>query len=245
MKTKDGYCYLWHEGAGGTSANDYASVICAFIKEHVERDVEAGQKIIIYSDGCTSQNRNSTLANALLNICIESEIMIEQKFLEKGHTQMEADSIHSTIERKLRHTNINVPADYVAICRNAHRNPRPYTIYYLEHGFFKNFSKLTFVKSLRPGKKVGDPQVTDIRALRYSPDGSIAYKLRHSEEYQELSFNRIPKNTRQQLFCPFGELPTLYNAPLPVKKEKYSHLQFLKSSLLADYHLFYDTLPHN
>nr|CAH7754512.1 unnamed protein product [Callosobruchus chinensis] len=167
----------------------------------------------------------------------------EKKFLEKGHTQIEADSIHSTIERKLRHTNINVPADYVAICRNARRNPRPYTVYYLEHGFFKNFSKLTFVKSLRPGKKVGDPQVTDIRALRYSPDGSIAYKLRHSEEYQELSFN--PKNTRQQLFCPFGELPTLYNAPLPVKEEKYSHLQFLKSSLLADYHLFYDTLPHN
>ncbi|CAH1113859.1 unnamed protein product [Psylliodes chrysocephalus] len=117
-----------------------------FLKDHIERDIEAEQKIIMYSDGCTSQNRNSTLANALLNLCMDSKMTIEQKFLEKGHTQMEADSMHSTIERKLCHTNINVPADYVEICRNARKNPRSYTVHYLDHGFFKDFSNLLFVK---------------------------------------------------------------------------------------------------
>lgn len=109
MKTKDGYCYLWHEAAGGSSANDYTSIIYSFLKDHVTKDLD--QKIIIYSNGCTSQNSNSTLASALLNLCMESEITIEQKFLEKRHTQMEADSMHSTIERKLRHNNISVPAE--------------------------------------------------------------------------------------------------------------------------------------
>lgn len=68
LKTKDGYCYIWHESAGGVTANDYASIICQFIKDHVKNDLQPGQNIILYSDGCTSQNRNSILANSLINL---------------------------------------------------------------------------------------------------------------------------------------------------------------------------------
>ncbi|XP_071054382.1 uncharacterized protein [Onthophagus taurus] len=88
---------------------------------------------------CTSQNRNSTLANALINLSMTLEITIEQKYLEKGHTQMEADSMHSTIERRMRHTDINVPADYVNICLKA-REKQPYKVFYLDYTFFKDFS---------------------------------------------------------------------------------------------------------
>ncbi|CAG9814304.1 unnamed protein product [Phaedon cochleariae] len=191
------------------------------------------------------KNRNSTLANALLNLSMVSKITIEQKFLERGHTQVEADSIHSTIERKLRHTNISVPADYVAICRSARRYPRPYTVYYLGHGFFKDFSKLSFLKSLRPGKRVGDPHVTDIRSLKYTPDGTIGYKLRHSENYMDLQFSRVSKKTRLEQCCPFSELTALYDDPLAIKKEKFLHLQALKMSIPADYHNFYDNLSYH
>lgn len=156
---------------------------------------------------------------------------------------MEADSMHSVIERKIRHTNINVPADYVGICMQAREKPRPYQVYYLDHGFFKNFKKLQFLTSLRPGKKVGDPLVTDIRALKYSPDGCLFYKLRHPEDYLDFEY-RLPRNKRENLACALDSLPSLYETSIPIKKEKYMHLQFLKKSLQSDYHSFYDNLPY-
>lgn len=170
MKTKDAYCYIWHESAGGVSSNDYSSIICSFLKEFVIETLNPDQHIIIYSDGCTSQNRNSNLSNALLNVAMYYKVTIEQKFLEKGHTQMEADSIHSTIEQRLRRTNINVPADYVGICLTARKNPSPYHVKYLDYTFFLNFGELKFLTSLRPGRRAGDPVVTDIRALQYLPN---------------------------------------------------------------------------
>ena len=123
MKTKDGYCFIWHESSGGVSANDYLSIICQFLESSVIPSMTTGQKIILFSDGCTSQNRNAVLANSLLNLSMIHHVIIEQNYLEKGHTQMEADSMHATIERKLHNRVINVPADYVGICLHAREKP--------------------------------------------------------------------------------------------------------------------------
>lgn len=43
--------------------------------------------IIIYSNGCRYQNRYTVLSNALLKLSIDNNVIIEQKFLIKGHTQ--------------------------------------------------------------------------------------------------------------------------------------------------------------
>lgn len=238
MKTKDAYCFIWHEAAGGVTANIYATIICYFIKDCILKTVKPNESIILWSDGCTSQNRNSTLANALLNMAVHYHIQIEQKFLEKGHTQMEADSIHSAIERKLKKTDINVPADYVGVCLQAREHPRPYIVKYLDYSFFKNFDDINFLKSLRPGRKVGDPVVTDIRAIKYLPDERILYKLRHPEEYCPLEYRHVPKPAS----CSFEDLPSMYQGPIAIKSDKFEHLQILKMSLLPDYHKFYDEL---
>lgn len=240
MKTKDGFCFIWHEAAGGVTANEYASILSFFIENYVLDTLKNDQKIIFWSDGCTSQNRNSTISNALINVAMKHKLEIEQKYLEKGHTQMEADSMHSTIERKLRNKSINVPADYVGVCLQARKIPQPYHVKYLDYSFFKNFSQLQFLRSLRPGRRVGDPVVTDIRALKYTSDGSVAYKLRHTENYTAMEY-RNKKNINECFN--YGELPQLYERPLPIKKSKYDHLQSLKASLEKDYHEFYNNLP--
>lgn len=85
VTTKARYCYIWHESFGGVSApqNSY-SIICQFINDY--GTVKPGQTLILYSNGCKSQNRNATLANALINMLITLNITIEQKYLEKGRT---------------------------------------------------------------------------------------------------------------------------------------------------------------
>jgi hypothetical protein len=71
------------------------------------------------SDGCTYQNRNITLSNTLLKAAHDRNITIFQKYLEKGHTQMEVDSVHSVIERKLKNKPIYVPVNYIDIFEGA------------------------------------------------------------------------------------------------------------------------------
>lgn len=128
-----------------------------------------------------SLNNVVTLANGLLNLSILTGVTILQKFLQRGHTQMEVDSMHSTIERKIRNKKINVPADYVSICKSV-CTKSPYTVEYLSHNFFKSFISLQYCKSIRPGNKKGDPVVTNIKALMYEPQKQINYKLGFSED---------------------------------------------------------------
>lgn len=165
-------------------------------------------------------------------------VTVIQKYLQKGHTQMEVDSMHSCIEKKVRNYKVNVPADYAYLCKIARRDPRPYNVEYLTHDFFRKFESLKFYSSIRPGKSVGDATVTNIKALKYQ-DSQIQYKLRHSEDWQVLCqrFKRLPP-------CHLRDLPVLYKERRKVKTEKYQHLQALKQSLLEDYHSFYDNIPH-
>lgn len=67
--------------------------------------------IVIYSDGCTAQNRNCVLVNALLYLSEKRSIFITQKFLVKGHTKMECDHVHSTIEMALKNKEMYDPYD--------------------------------------------------------------------------------------------------------------------------------------
>ncbi|KAJ8891765.1 hypothetical protein PR048_004318 [Dryococelus australis] len=50
---------------------------------------ESPRVIIIWTNGCDYQNRNKVLSNALLNLPTEKNFSIHQKYLLKGHTQME------------------------------------------------------------------------------------------------------------------------------------------------------------
>lgn len=71
------------------------------------------------------------MANALLNFSMKNDIPVYQKYLEVGHTQMECDSVHALIERKLRNRQIYLPSDYVRISREA-RKKMPYECFDLE-----------------------------------------------------------------------------------------------------------------
>ena len=230
-------CYFWHEGEGNLTADSFASCITDTLMNLIEENNNV-KEIILFSDGCGYQNRNSTLANTLLLFSTKYNITITQKYLERGHTQMEADSVHSTIERILRKKDIYSPHNYVNYISLA-RPSQPYRVKYVENDFFKSYSSLKYYDSIRPGKKVGDPHVNDIRVLQYTPSGNILYKLSFDDVFQE-----IPK--RRNFVCPKANdvVESLHSGPLQIKKTKYDHLQQLKDVVPKDYHSFYDNLLH-
>lgn len=231
--TRQCTCYWFTETAADLTASTFAS----FVIDYLERHCLPKQKpIIIFSDGCTYQNRNAILANALLNFSAKHNIGITQKFLEPGHTQMECDSVHSAIERKLTNREIHLPSDYVSATKEA-RASSPYETIFVDHLFVKNYADAsTWVyKSIRPGRKAGDPTVTDIRAILY--DKELKVKLHFDQEWISL-----PQRNKRNYFE--GTYPPLYTSLIPISTTKYRHLQDLKQVLPSDCHQFYDTLPH-
>lgn len=229
-------CYVWHESQGGLTANEFSSCVVDYLSEHDEYD-----EFILWSDGCSYQNRNAILSGALLNFAVDKRKIVTQKYLERGHTQMEIDSAHSVIERKLKNKEIYCPAEYVSIIKSARKNPSPYDVKYLDYKFFKNYASLGLVSSIRPGSKAGDPTVNEIRCIRYHPDGNVEFKLSHDDAWSVLPIGRRSQRLSKESE---KDIPSLYRHPLKVKLQKWKHLQDLKSVIPEDYHSFYDTLPH-
>ena len=91
--------------------------------------------LIIWSDGCTYQNKCSNLSSALLSFAVGNNITIYHKYLEVGHTHMEVDSVHATIERTKKNQDIKLPTDYINVTTSA-RKRNPYKDKYLDYNFF-------------------------------------------------------------------------------------------------------------
>ncbi|KAK7504088.1 hypothetical protein BaRGS_00004820 [Batillaria attramentaria] len=146
-------------------------------------------------------------------------------------------TVHSAIERKLLNCQIYWPAEYIEVITSARTKPEPYHVKNLTFEFFLDFSKLSFCKTIRPGRRPGDPQVTDIRALKYGTDGIIQYKLHHSDEWSPLPSRNSNRNAPVTI-------PKMYSQPIPIKKTKFEDLQQLKEVIPREYHTFYDQPPH-
>lgn len=236
LATNEVACYVWHEGEGELNANVFTScVVHYFVSE-----LGCNKDIAIYSDGCGSQNRNVTLSNALSALARDKGITITQNYLEKGHTQMECDSVHSVIERKKKNREICTPAQYVQLIQEA-RPTSPYKVHYVSHNFFKDFSELRMYASIRPGRKAGDPTVTDLRCLKYLPTEEIQWRLQYTDDWHQQLPSRRASSTAS-VPCSLEQLQPLYHSSLKIKKDKFKDLQFLKQVILSDYHSFFDNL---
>jgi hypothetical protein len=151
-KLNDGHVtlYVWHEGDGGVTCNEFTSCVTDYIKK-LPRSVN---RCILISDGCAYQNRNKVLSSSLRDLSFDREIEIEQLYLERGHTMMECDSVHSTLEQIFKSTSIYAPADYIFLMKNV-RPKQPYDVVQVDYKFFYKYDNLsTNMTSIKPSKKV-------------------------------------------------------------------------------------------
>ncbi|ESO99651.1 hypothetical protein LOTGIDRAFT_173659 [Lottia gigantea] len=153
------------------------------------------------------------MANMLLLLCNKYGIKITQKYLERGHTQMECDSIHAVIEKTVGKKPIYVPQNYVDKICEARVKPFAYRVEVVNYAFFKDYSSLGYYSSIRPGIKVGDPVVTNLRVLKYS-GALIRYKNGYSDDLHDL-----PRRSKQKDPDPSDEPLILHNSAIPIKEE--------------------------
>lgn len=166
--------------------------------------------------------------------CMTSAARPRKQFLKKSWKKVTRKWNVNACERALRDKKIYVPSNYKTYIEEA-RPKQPYKVEYVKHDFFKSYNDLTYYSTMRPGHKVGDPVVTDIRQLRYT-DRSLEYKL----DYCESDFLPLPQRCGENT----GLVRRKYAETPRIKKSKYDDLQALKAVLPQDCHAFYDGLPH-
>ena len=94
LDNKEGYCYCWDECNGTLSSESFAWLQYNHFKTYLKAHPDI-KHLIVWSDGCGYQNRCATVSNAHFHLAKEFNVLIEQKYLVSGHTQMECDSMQS------------------------------------------------------------------------------------------------------------------------------------------------------
>lgn len=134
-----------------------------------------------------------------------------------GHTQLECDSDLARIERKKNNKEFDVSADFVKIIKEAKLGTDKYNVKYV----LKKYS------SIRPGKKIGDPCVIDIRSLKYSSSNTLNYKLCFDDWWKD----HPQCQNRSVINMTSGPL---YLAPIPLQTRKYRDLLSLQNIIPKD-----------
>lgn len=204
----------------------------------------------MFSDCCAGQNRNSIVASMLHQIILKTKIeVIDLKFLEPGHTHMECDSMHATIETASEYAKIFIPTDWVNVIRLAKKGGQPYDVNILSYKDFFDYKTFKDSNYFFPSKSENgmDLNWKEVRWLRFqkaNPDTLFFKNEFWEEEFESVNIKKRKGRKGNSDF----QLRPIYNSTLPIDEKKYSDLQFLchgkDHTVPSIYHNFYDSLPH-
>lgn len=144
-RTKKGYCAVWPESLIGRSGNEMASAVHRLLKVILVDHPEC-RHLILWSDSCVPQNRNSIMAYSLqflLDLCPQL-CTITQRFCEPGHSSIQdVDNLHNIIGRFLTDDlDIHSPISLVRFLNTLKPNGKPMYIHNMVKEDFLDFNAL-------------------------------------------------------------------------------------------------------
>lgn len=139
--TADGYCYLFDETNGVKGCNEVATCLLDYMENKLPASVT---HLTTYSDTCAAQNRNSYFISMMIMALNRHPTLqqIDVRYLESGHTYLECDSMHATIERRLKKRKVYTPEQMEIIFQDARITPCPYKVKVMEFSDFLNFKSV-------------------------------------------------------------------------------------------------------
>lgn len=237
--SKIGTCYMWHEAIAGRGSIEVSSCLLNFIKFHAERGIK---EFRFWSDNCAGQNRNRIVFSLYMYVAKKLGVTVTHRFLEKGHTQNEGDSVHATVERYSKHKTVWVPAEWYCLVRWAKSEDDPYVVKEIRQEDIFDFKALLANKNWTKNSKNEKVSWKSIREVKVSAgqNDRIDYKYDFDEEPQTIVVLRSGTRNKKRLENDF-ELKQAYQGPLPISKEKYKDLTDLcRGGIIPErYHDFY------
>lgn len=133
MNYLTGYCYMWDDSLTGTGSCEVTSCLYQFMQSN-----KTAKKFYFFSDNCQGQNKNRIVYAFYNWYASKFNVSINHTFLVTGHTQNEADSVHSRIEKSVKKQLIYEPNQYYDVTRKACKK-NPYNVIEMQLNEFKNF----------------------------------------------------------------------------------------------------------
>lgn len=195
----EAYCFVWTEANGKKGSAEIGTILAHYLRECIPENVT---EVSLFSDTCGGQNRNQFIAALLLWVVNHKENLqiIEHKFLESGHSYMEVDSMHSSIESAKKHRDVYCLQDWINIFKDARSKEtyvkgtkkvkkNRYNVTQFKYADFKDLKQLANTVILNrttntEGQKV---QWLKIKRMRYiKGDLKIYYNYDMSENFKQI-----------------------------------------------------------
>ncbi|KAK3913144.1 putative 2-phosphosulfolactate phosphatase [Frankliniella fusca] len=232
-----GQCYVWDQTEARKGSAEITSMLWSFIQMKVAAGIE---EFRIYSDNCSAQNKNQFLFSMYVMASIRFNIKITHCYLEVGHTHVEVDSVHATIENSVKNTDIFVPSQWYTAMRLAKKKPPPYVVKEMTQNEIFDFRPLA---SYQSWEKLKTSQFKEIFICGSEP-GIIKYKTEYDQEFTTVNImKKTPGRPANWKTIP---LKKRHTAKIPLRPNELADLQALcrSGAIPSAYHKYYlETLP--
>nr|CAH7758215.1 unnamed protein product [Callosobruchus chinensis] len=242
--TKDGISYIWDETHGSKGSSEVGTCLFKYLQS-LPATVE---HIATFSDTCGGQNRNKFVSAAMLYSVnkLPNLKTIDLKFMESGHSYLEADSMHATIERARRHKKFTIHVNVSA----SRLKPRPYLVHHLKYQDFFDLQQLVdcIVHNTTlncDGEKVSWIRIKWLRFEKCHPN-IIQYKYDLSADFfHKIDVTSSKRRSGRKRGWDSLDLKQKYNNRLPISDKKKDDLLYLlnKETIPTDYADFINNLP--
>ena len=247
ITTKETVCNMWWETIAKRGSCEIASCLLDYNK-----NIGSIDELVYYSDSCTGQQRNLPFSGMCLYSVVNHPIKkITHNYFERGHSQMEGDSVHATIERSTRHSDMFSPSDWMVGVRNAKVNPPRYVVRELENKDVLDFKEFTdnCVSNRNRAEDGTKVKWNDIHSFQYRKEEptKIFFKYEISQpEYNSIDIQSGRNRGAKLKSIKNYHLKQLYSSLVPISDAKYKDLMTLckKNVIPHIHHRFYSDLPH-
>ncbi|KAK3907355.1 NAD kinase, partial [Frankliniella fusca] len=233
--TGQAHCFVWDQTTAQRGSNEIASCVMMFMEEAVRNGIT---EFRIYSDSCSGQNKNKFLYSMYYLAARKYNIKIIHRYLEKGHTQMECDSVHAQIEKKTRNTEIFTPAQWYGYIKSAKVQKPAYIVKEIDQTAIFSF------KDVAQHLSWANVPVSKIREIiidSLNPE-LVSYKLQFKNESTTAII--LQQKRGRPVNWSTLQLRPAYTGPLPLKLKLVNDLKwYVKKDLIpAPFLPFYNKL---
>lgn len=246
LASQEGYCYMWPEINGKHGACEVASCLSKFIDGKV---LDGAKEFRFWSDNCAGQNRNRIVFAFYTYAAKKYGITIVHRFLERGHTQNEADSVHALIERNAKNKLIYTPAQWFGLVRWSKVNPPNYNVIEMNVTDFYNYKMLldgrNWAKNIKK-QKVSWNKIKEVQVVSNEPY-ILNYRYNFEDEnVMSLITKKAYSSRRNNSLIDTELLEPCYSNNLPITLAKFNDLISLCQGRIIPqvYHSFYQQLSH-
>ena len=152
-------------------------------------------KVIINIDNCSRENKSWYFFGAMLEAVNSQEFLfqtINVKYLEKGHTNMSADSAHQIINKKLKSVKMEDYDDYVNKINELSFQVNK--MHMEDFKFFENPVSLTKLNCLSER-----PYISQFKEVKFSCNSLVLqYRTNFSNSFKSLDFKKLTWDPLQQ-----------------------------------------------